>query len=64
MTEKKIEVEKGEKENNRGRERERREGCSSKGNLKNKAKQLTRDFPGGPVATTLCSQSRGLHFHP
>ena len=34
MTEKKIEVEKGEKEKIEG---ERRKSCSSKGNLKNKA---------------------------
>ena len=25
---------------------------------------LSRDFPGGPVAKTLCSQSRGPGFNP
>ena len=27
-------------------------------------KPITGDFPGGPVAKTLCSQSRGPGFHP
>ena len=27
-------------------------------------KVLQRHFPGGPVAKTLCSQSRGLRFNP
>ena len=31
---------------------------------KKKKKSLARDFPGGPVAKTLCSQCRGLRLDP
>lgn len=27
-------------------------------------KSMSRDFPGGPIANTLCSQYRGPGFNP
>ena len=37
---------------------------SHPGNPKNEFKPERRDFPGGPVAETLCPQCRQPGFHP
>ena len=32
--------------------------------IKKKNKDISGDFPGGPVVKTACSQGRGFRFHP